>query len=398
MISLFLAITAGILAGIITGLIPGIHVNLISLLLISSTPFLSKYFPMHSLALFIISMSITHTFVDIIPSIFLGAPNEDTALAVLPGHLLLLDGKGYEAVRLATIGSLLSLVFGICIFPIILFIVPKIYSFLKPYIAYLLIFVVLFLFYVDEKRNRAVIIFTLSGFVGYIVLQFPNLHQPLFPLLSGIFGVSLLITSLFEQASPPPQYITEHISLKNSRTAKSVLAASFSGWITSMFPGIGAAHAAIIAKTFFPRIDSLTYIVVIGGINTVNFIFSLATFFTLQKARNGAVIAVQQLISTISWDFLLVVISSILVIGGCSALLTLFLAKLASNLINKVNYPLLCICVIALIFVLTVFLSGFIGLLILLISTALGIFTHLLSVKKSHAMGCLLLPVIIYLI
>jgi len=115
-IQLIISTFAGILCGIITGLIPGIHVNLISVLLISISPLLTNHISPYALALFIIAMSITHTFLDIIPSIFLGAPNEDTALAVLPGHKLLLEGKGYEAVRLATIGSLLSLIFGILVF------------------------------------------------------------------------------------------------------------------------------------------------------------------------------------------------------------------------------------------------------------------------------------------
>jgi len=39
------------------------------------------------------------------PSIFLGAPEADTALAVLPGHALLMEGRGEEAVRLSAIGS-----------------------------------------------------------------------------------------------------------------------------------------------------------------------------------------------------------------------------------------------------------------------------------------------------
>jgi putative membrane protein len=37
----------------------------------------------------------------------LGAPDESKALNVLPGHRMLMEGKGFEAVKLNVIGSLL---------------------------------------------------------------------------------------------------------------------------------------------------------------------------------------------------------------------------------------------------------------------------------------------------
>ncbi len=97
-LEILLAILLGILAGIITGLTPGIHINLISVMLLSVSPVLLKYTNPIALAVFIIAMSVTHTFLDAIPSIFLGAPESATALGVLPGHRYLLKGYGLMAV------------------------------------------------------------------------------------------------------------------------------------------------------------------------------------------------------------------------------------------------------------------------------------------------------------
>src|SRR3989304_1437469 len=101
---LFIALLCGVIAGTFTGLFPGIHINLIAALLLSSLSALSKYFSPLQLIIFIVAMSITHTFIDFIPSIFLGAPEEDTFLSILPGHQLLREGKGYEAVILTLYG------------------------------------------------------------------------------------------------------------------------------------------------------------------------------------------------------------------------------------------------------------------------------------------------------
>src|SRR3989338_10386995 len=113
LLTLIIALLLGIAAGIITGLVPGIHVNLVSVTLLSSASILLTYTTPLVLCVFIIAMCTTHLYLDIIPSIFLGVPSEETVLAILPGHQLLIEGKGYEAVRLTIIGSLGGLIVAI---------------------------------------------------------------------------------------------------------------------------------------------------------------------------------------------------------------------------------------------------------------------------------------------
>src|SRR3989442_5223711 len=55
----------------------------------------------------------SHAVFDFVPTVFLGAPTEDTALATLPGHRLLLVGQGAKAVALAARGALLGTAFAV---------------------------------------------------------------------------------------------------------------------------------------------------------------------------------------------------------------------------------------------------------------------------------------------
>ena len=108
----------GCLAGILTGLIPGIHVNNVAYMVLASQAALVSLAMMffgwaspNSTEIVIIVSSlvignvITHTFLDFIPSVFLGAPEGETALSLLPGHRMMLAGRGYEAVKCSVIGS-----------------------------------------------------------------------------------------------------------------------------------------------------------------------------------------------------------------------------------------------------------------------------------------------------
>ena len=84
MSSILVYVMIGIGLGTITGLIPGLHVNNIVLILLLLTP----RAPLN-LSCAIMACAITHTFVNFIPGAFLGAPDEDTAVAILPAHRML---------------------------------------------------------------------------------------------------------------------------------------------------------------------------------------------------------------------------------------------------------------------------------------------------------------------
>jgi len=390
------AILVGICLGIITGLTPGVHINLISVMIISMSAFLLPLFPALLLVVAIVSMSVTHTFLDTIPAVFLGAPEADTALSVLPGHKLLLEGNGYKAVKLTVIGSLLGLCLSIALVPILIFVVGFIYPFLKPLIGYILIGVVAFMVLRDKQRKWAFLLFILSGVLGLIVLNLPTLSNPLFPLLSGLFGVSTLVISLKDKVNIPEQKIEKKLKIDKKVMVKAVGAGTFAGFLTSLFPGLGAAQGAVIA-TQLVKITNESFLIVIGAISTVNFVLSLVTLYVLDKARNGAIIAVSQLIQA-DLGIIIVIFVCVLIVAGIVTILALKLTKGFAKIITKINYKFLALGIIVLICVLGVILSGWLGFIVLLIASGLGLLAPLKNIARNHSMGVLLLPVILYFV
>jgi len=396
-----IAALLGILAGIVTGLIPGIHINLVSLLVVSLSVYLLDIFSLPSLGVFIISMAITHTFLDILPAIFLGAPDADTALGVLPGHKLLMKGMGYEAVKLTVIGSLFSLIFAMFLFPFFIFIVPNVYETIQPFIGWILLFIVIYMVLIEKGLNGkfwAFTVFLMAGILGIIDLTMPNLKQPLFPMLSGLFGISMLIVSLSNKVEIPKQRITDTIKIPKLESIRALIAGTFSGSFVSFFPGLGPAQAAILGSQIMGSLGTLSFLILIGSINTVNMAVSLVSLFTINKARNGAVLAIREILTTIDLNTLILFLAAILFAGGIAVFLALFLTRIFVKLIEKVNYQYLGLSVIILITLMVFYFSSWLGLLILIISTAIGIIPNIVNVKRSHSMGCLMLPVILFFI
>ncbi len=399
-LEIIIIILLGCLAGVITGLTPGLHINLVAIILFSLSPFLIQYTNVIVIASFIIAMSITHTFTDFISATYLGAPSDDTALAVLPAHRLLLKGQAHEAIRLTVIGSLLCLIITIMLFPLLIIIVPFIFSNLKTYIAWILIIVIIFMIMKEEgtdKKFWAFIVVILSGILGLVVFSLPNLKEPLLPMLSGLFGISILILSLNKRAILPIQRITEMVKVKTINIIKAVMSSIFSGALVSIFPGLGPAQAAVLAEQVAGKTSRLdnNYLIIIGGVNTVSMILSLITLFIIQKARNGSIIVVQQLLNNIKIDTLLLFLSVSFIAGGIATFLTLYMSRIFSKIINKIDYSILSTSIIVLITSLVLYFSGFVGFLILLIATFIGLIPNIINVKRSNAMACLLIPLIV---
>lgn len=397
-LGLIIAILLGASAGVITGLTPGLHINLVALILFSISPVLLGYTNVIAVASFIIAMSITHTFTDFISATYLGAPSDDTALAILPAHRMLLDGMGHEAVKLTVIGSLLCLILTIILSPLLIVIVPLIFSYLKNYVGWLLLAVVVFMILREENLNKkfwAFAVVALSGILGLIVFNVPNLKDPLLPMLSGLFGVSVLLLSLTQKVVLPIQRTTEMIKVKAKDVVKALGSGVFSGSLVSIFPGLGPAQAGVLSSQIAGKINVFGYLIMVGGINTVSMVLSLITLFTISKARNGSIIVVQQLLRNIDAKVLILFFAVALVAGGIATFLTLYVSKVFSTIMNKLNYSVLSVFIIAFITLMVLYFSGVVGLLILIIATSVGLIPNITDVSRSNSMACLLVPIVL---
>ena len=394
LIQLLLAVILGLIAGTITGIIPGIHINLIAIMLFVSSTFFLQFTSPIVLAAFVVAMAITHTFLDFIPSILLGAPDEDTALSVLPGHKLLLQGKGYGAIKLTLIGSFYGLIFALVLSPILMITTPGIYSVLSRYIVFILIAASIFLIFREKSRFWAMIIFLLAGILGIATLNLSVIKQPLLPLFSGLFGTSLLTVSFLKNVKLPKQKIKE-IKIKKKQKIQALATSLLSSLFVSFLPGIGSSQAAVIGSSF-KKIDEKIFIVMIGAINTVVMVWSFVALYSIEKTRTGSAVVIGKFLELFTQNQLFLLLAVALIAGSLSIPLTIFLAKTFAKNIERINYKWLCFGTIIFISIISIIISGPIALIVLATGTCIGIVCSIVGVRKMQMMGSLLLPVILF--
>ena len=444
MLDLFLVISfcvLGVITGIATGLLPGLHVNNIALILLSLSgaivgafSFLFDYgvseqFILLLISIYIISVSISHTFHDTIPTTFLGAPDEDTALSVLPAHSLLLEGKGYEAVALSAMGSYGAIIFCFLLLYPIRFLIGAplfFYSTLQEIMLFVLIAISILMLGTEKAKIDdfgakgkipsivgmlfATFVFALSGIFGIIILDFSldspiGLSSPvLFPALAGLFGTPTLLTSLMTKPVIPKQTIEElKLDKKTKRSSVlSVITGSLGGILVSIIPGITSATGTILAMNARGESDKKQTIVTLSAVNTACAFFVVVVLFIILRSRSGATLAAMELMAVEEWTGVvmpanLAYLLIALILGGTlSYFLTLSVGKIFARHFANVPYQSIVGLTIAMVVILVFLFTGILGILILIVATFIGLLPVHWGVRRSHCMGILLIPIILH--
>ncbi|MFO7968443.1 MAG: tripartite tricarboxylate transporter permease [Archaeoglobaceae archaeon] len=390
----------GVLIGVFSGLIPGIHTNTLAALIIAYSTALLSIFNPSQLPVVIFTAAITHTFVDILPSVFTGVPDEDTAIAVLPAHDMVLDGRGVEAVSISALASLGSFLISIPIFLAFLSVLEHIDDYISAAVPYFLLMTSAFIILNEsdpfetavslKKKCYASGVFVTSGLVGVVALNHAHLAQlssassVFLPLLTGLFASPALIISIAHKTEIPPQ---ERGSKMPSPT--SIFAGCFSGSLVSIFPGVTSGIATAMSAAGMKSTEE--YLSALSAANTSNAFLCFAVFLAIGNIRSGAVDAISRFPSL---DYHILVIMGV-VVALMATQLTILCALGITRVLPKINFTAFSIVILTFLIFFVVMLTGWFGLLIFAIATPVGLSTLFLKVRRINCMGCLIFPVLL---
>ena len=400
----------GAAIGTFSGMVPGIHVNTLAAMMLAGYPLLSdclsSFIPSEMMpicvASCIMSASIVHSFVDYVPSVFIGAPDQDDILSALPGHSLLLEGRGMAAIRSAAIGSCVGACSAILLaIPLQLMLAHGLSDYLDSITAVMLIAVITILL-LHERDPLNIVwcasMLLVSGMIGLICM---DLDIPcegiltggtlMLPMLTGLFGMPTMLQSLRNT----------RIDGQNDDTVYSVgpvpgIKGVLTGMLTGWFPGITSTTGAILSDAVTPERSREGFISMVASIGTTAAIIMLVTLSVNGKGRSGTMIIIGEIlgdsvIGVMNECFILLLLTAAFatVLGYES---TIACGKFMSKVIDGVDTILLNETCIILMVVLVALMTGPYGLLILIISTMAGFLPIKVGVSRVYLTGCLLIP------
>lgn len=393
---LFTGLFLGLFMGVISGLIPGIHANTMAGFLLSFQAAVLLFLGPEAMAVSLFCALITHTFLDIIPSAVFGIPDADTAITVLPAHNFILEGRGSEAVRLSAVGGLYAVIFSMPLIILFFTVLPVFQDYIDWWIGILLIAVAGILALSSESPEWFTAVFLTSGILGVFTFNYPYLATGvagqsgiLMPLLTGLFGISVL---LFSSGGVMPEQGKNSGWNRNNSIFKCSLAGTAAGAVVGWLPGLSNASAnAVLASVLNYDKDGGGFIVATGAANTANAFLGLAALYALSRTRNGIMVA----ISLIDLPPMLLLVAFGALAAMAAYLITFFLAG-RLGVFKGFNVRNVGITVILFCVVLSFILTGPYGLFILGLATAVGVVPSVINVRRVSCMGAIMLPVILW--
>lgn len=397
MLEILSGVIIGVVLGTISGIIPGVHANTLAGVLLSLQVVLLSLLGPLALAGAMFAALITHTFVDAIPSTFLGVPDADTSLTVLPAHALCMEGKGEEAVRIAALGSACAMILAVPLSMVCYLLLPSLQVYFDWWIGILLIAAVGYMIVTSDAPGWALGIFCVSGILGSFALHYSFLgwhtiggeSAILMPLLSGLFGISVLLTA---SRGKVPEQQFDGITIGDRNIVKCSVLGTAAGIAVGWLPGLSTASAnGVLAILIGYEKDRRGYIIATNAANTANAFIGLAALFALSRMRNGVMAALAELPPQSMSALMAVGVAA----AVCAYLITVSLSRHASRL-NGIDSRQLNWCVIAFIILLCIFLTGPFGLFILVLAVGVGLVPHSINQPAVYCMGSIMVPVILY--
>ncbi|HJJ48281.1 MAG TPA: tripartite tricarboxylate transporter permease [Methanocorpusculum sp.] len=399
MLEIALGILAGAVLGTVSGLVPGIHSNTFAGLIAAFSLPLAAVFGSEGICAAIVSMAVVHTFLDAVPSTFLGVPDADTVISALPAHRLYLEGKGEEAVRVSNLGSLWGFVLALPLFALFYFFLGQAQGFVDWGIGLVILLAAGLLIVFSASPGWAFLIMLATGALGVFAMQFSYLSAGIFsvgevmlPLLTGLFAVPVLLTSIKAVPVKKEQKFSG-IALLRPRIMISGIKGAVAGAIVGWLPGFssGTANALLAVHKNPEKANPREYLVATSAANTANALLGIAALYAVGRMRSGSMAVLA--------EFELPPVLMIVFAAGAAAMLGFFLTiafSKSSKVVARINQRYLSFGVLVFLVVLTMLCTGWFGIVIMLLAAALGRLPVLCGLPRIFCMGAIMVPVMLF--
>ncbi|MBE6527524.1 MAG: hypothetical protein E7Z63_07210 [Thermoplasmata archaeon] len=399
----------GACAGTFTGMVPGIHVNTAATLLLGVCPSAASVLGIAEpetvpvlTACCIFSAATVHSFVAFVPSVFIGAPDPDDSLSVLPAHRLLSQGRGMVAVRSSAIGSVTGAMAAIPLaIPLQWIMLNGGSDVLGIMTSGVLTATLIVIILVSQRPLVTAAVSLATGLWGCIVMGggIPSTGMLgegtlLFPMLTGLFGMPPLLESRRNKKAK-----SQHDDGADPVGPVPGLKGVATGLVAGWFPGITSTVGATLASAFGEEREPERFIALVSSINTVTAVFSLVTLSVTGSGRSGTAMAVKGIIgdslSGFCSDAFVAILFCMAVAAAIGYSMTVLMGKAMAGIYSSVPSDALSTAVIVLITTLVLLTTGPWGLVVLALSTFLGYVPPSQGISRTCLACCLMIPALL---
>lgn len=426
---------AGAACGLAASAVPGFHVNALAVLALAALPAGEEG------AVFLVAAFAASPFGIAIASPFLGGTTEDAALQGLPAHQLAREGRALEAVALQAWGAFAGIVFALPLALAARSLLRAAEPSLADAMPWLLLGILVLLVATERarlpvhRRRRAVgwrgpgardgfetvwehgplsgvagklaalVVLALAGALGLAAFRlgarspFDLPASPLLPLLAGLFAAPGLAAMLGSRRGRFSRARLRAPRPPRGELWRATLPGAGASALLGIAPGVSASHAALL----LPRAKSPEATLArMAAVNGGAVVFTLLAWHALGKARSGALVAAETLAPPVSWRAgwappaeVAREAALVLLVAGIACLAARLIAAPLSRAAVAAGPHRIALTGLAILVIAVAAFTGALGLAEFVVAAAIGWLPHRWGVRRSHAMGVILVPALL---
>lgn len=321
MVDLLTYFLAGAILGAVTGLIPALHVNMVVLVIMSCVSV-----DVEPLCALIVGCAVSQLFYECYLAVYLSVGSSgDTGILLKPAQQLNRIGLGGQAVREMHSGHCSGILLGGALGLTLMWFFPQetdhVYRLLRAWIGPVLLIVLVWFVvrelegvrgFVDICRRLSTVFFVFLLLVtcSWFALSGRLMHRDvgITALITGVFAAPVLLLGIRngsdESSFESVDGTTNFTSVQSYGKLRTTLL-SLGGMVVGLLPGISSSEfASILSKPQSCRKEKgrnaaghLAYLNSVSVVSGSDMVFSLLAIFLIGKARSGASIGVEELLS-----------------------------------------------------------------------------------------------------
>jgi putative membrane protein len=417
------AALAGTVLSSLLSCLPALHIYNVAGLLVLLALEVQGLIPDEIVAMFMLGLVVGYAMVNTIPSVFFGAPDDSTLFVVLPGQRYLMERRGFEASVLTGVGGLGGLLVLLLLAPVMPRVFPVVRAVVGPHLHWILGAIIVFMLmsewpkgsdrghsglakFLDAWRSLAagLLTFLLSGTLG-MVLFYSSLvpaergFQNLMPAFVGLFAVPWVLQNLLSQVQVPAQHQGRSVDLSPGLIARGVGAGALGGLFAAFFPVVTGGIGGFLAGHATAQRDDRLFIVSQGASKLIYYVGAFLFFFVpgLHLTRGGMAGMLSILYRPYTPATYWVAIGATVICGALAFGLLLGLSRIVARLVTRLDYRWISAGTLALLVGAVLAMTGWGGLAICTVATAIGLLPVLWGSRRMNCMGVLLLPLTLQL-
>lgn len=408
----------GAVAGCGLALLPGLHVfNVAGLALLLWTHGAAGLTD-QGLAMFLLGALVGWAVVNVIPAVFLFAPDDANVVIVLPTTKYLMRGRGSEAAILVGAGSLGALLGLVLLSPVLDEALRPLRAIIQPHTGWMIVAIIAFMLLGEWPRandlapplrrllsawaylGAGLLTFVLSGLLGFVLLYrspiaVESAFVNLMPAFIGLFAVPGLMQILLFGATPPPQATTWPAEVEPRLLLRGSLTGLSGGLFASVLPVVSGGIGGLLAGHATAQWNERLFMISLGASKVAYYVGSLLLLFVpgLTLTRGGMAWMLSSVYVPYGWHSYWLAVAGIALAGAFSFGALVVLARATATLINRINVRWIAGASLLLAAVIALGFTGWGGLAIMAVATTVGLIPVIVGGRRLNCLGVLLLPI-----